>query len=102
VSRSLAISQNETEIRSTSTPWSTATVEELGVRPFDVLRNHITRRDDLLADTVRRVIREEVALYLVPAKPRVRAVGRAARGARQGASSQAGVTKAYPATRKDR
>jgi hypothetical protein len=34
------------------------------------LKDHITRQDDVLADTLRRVLREEIAAYTVPPTPR--------------------------------
>ena len=63
--------------------WFRARVHERGGGNYqtlinDALRDHITRQDDFLADTLRRVIREEVASYMVPAKPRSRVAGRAA------------------------
>ena len=78
--------------------WFRAQVHERGGGNYqtlinDALRDHITREDDFLADTLRRVIREEVAPYMVPAKPRTRVAG-GAQGVRRGASSEGTATKA--------
>jgi len=38
------------------------------------LKDHITRQDDVPADTLRQVLREEIAAYSVKPSPRKRAV----------------------------
>ena len=86
--------------------WFRAQVHERGGGNYqtlinDALRDHITRQDDVLADTLRRVIREEVALYL-PAKPRARVAGKTAPGATRRARSKDTATKARYDTRKDK
>jgi BrnA antitoxin of type II toxin-antitoxin system len=40
------------------------------------LKDHITRQDDVLADTLRRVLREEMAAYRAPLKSRSSRMGR--------------------------
>lgn len=40
------------------------------------LKDHITRQDDVLADTLRRVLREEMAAYRAPLKSRSSRPGR--------------------------
>jgi hypothetical protein len=41
----------------------------------EALRQHMAREDDVLADTLRRVLREEMAEYAVKPKGRKRAAG---------------------------
>lgn len=86
--------------------WFRARVHERGGGNYqtlinDALRDHITRQDDVLADTLRRVIREEVTPYMGSAKPRAR-VARGAQGASRGATSRGAAAKARSAMRKDR
>ena len=87
--------------------WFRARVHECGGGNYqtlinDALRDHITRQDNVLADTLRRVIREEVAPYLVPAKPRARLAGKTAGGVTRRARSKDTATKAGYDTRKDK
>ncbi len=45
----------------------------------EALRGHIAREDDVLAETLRRVIREEVASYIAPPQGARKGSGRARR-----------------------